>query len=303
VEASLLPTREYKDFAKRQTVATTATDTTDAEGLREEFALPNFNVWIIVLDGKGETLDQFCPDTDSECNEASKFLFATKLVARVEKALKEPLSLQEIERRWRAKPADTAAFEALATRLDQMCQRRRLFTLCTATLKQSDLAPAARALLELQAFRAEAKDFVYENEAGKDALTQRGELLLEKFPAHALAANVQAALTALLKEGFDVPLRWNASVVRIEQACAQPSAEQTSRLAAFRKERDEFLAALTRVRSSPEIAGNEQALLWYSALLGDAPTTIRILGKAEFKNNPQYAAILRQAQAKLAQAK
>lgn len=298
MEASLLPTREYREFARRQTIATAKTDTADAEALRSEFALPNFNAWIVVLDAKGETLDQFCPDTDSECTEASKFLFPSKLVGRVERALREPLSVQELERRWRAKPHDAAAFEVLASRLDQMCQRRRLSTICTAALKQKELSPAARAMIELQAFLAEARDFVYENESGKDALTRQGEVLLVRHPDHALAPSVQVALSGLLKEGFDVPARWNASLARFEQAAKTPA--QKSRLAAFKKERDEFLLAISAARSHPEIAANDQALLWYASLLGDAPTTVRILGKPEFKDNPQYAGILRQAKAKLA---
>jgi len=296
----LLPTREYKEFSKRQTVVATRTNTADAESLRSEFSLPNFNVWMIVLNEKGETLDLFCPDNDSECNETSKFLFAGNVVARLDKALKESLSIQELERRWRAKPEDAAAFEGLAEKLDRIQQRRRLSKICADALKQPSLPIAAKTMIECQAFLAEARDFVYDGEAGKDALTRRGETLLVKHPDHALATKVQAALTALLKEGFDVPARWNASVFRMEQACANPSAAQKTRMLSFKKERDEFLTVLESARKTPEIAANEPALLWYSSLLGDAKTTVRLLEKPEFRDNPQYAAILRQAKAKLA---
>ena len=56
MEASLLPSKVLRDLCQQVVVAVVKRDDPACATLRQEFAVPFLNSWVVVLDDKGETL-------------------------------------------------------------------------------------------------------------------------------------------------------------------------------------------------------------------------------------------------------
>jgi hypothetical protein len=98
----------------------------EAEALRREFDA-RATAWLVVLDPRGELLDGGPADrTGAFEKKESAAAFAGPFLDRIETALKRTGSLQDLERLCDRNPGSEAAFEALASRLEELEAYTRL---------------------------------------------------------------------------------------------------------------------------------------------------------------------------------
>src|SRR5438105_1051796 len=96
------------------TVAVVRRSAAGSDAMQTEFAIPFFNSWVVVLDGRGETLARWIGDSaGAGCDERSADKFAENLVELIRKGLKRTESVQELERRWRSHPNNTKKLDVL----------------------------------------------------------------------------------------------------------------------------------------------------------------------------------------------
>ncbi|MBI3828492.1 MAG: hypothetical protein HY291_03190 [Planctomycetes bacterium] len=300
VEATLQPAQEIIALREKAVLAVSRKDDADAAGLRGEFGVVGLYTWIVVLDGKGETLASYMADsTGLPCAEESKAVFPGLVAQRISKALEEKASLQALERAWRANPADAEALDALAKRyLD--CSRPRVFAdLCEKELAHEKQDAPTRNRLRLYRFLAKTDPF-YAFGGGdperKPALRAEAESLLFEFPTHPKAVNVEAALfeTYASSATFDVPGKIAAVAAKL-RARAKDSADPAG--VEQRAKALEERAALWKREAQTEAAKKDHDI-FIDVRLGDAKRTLEQFGGDE-RSRAYYKELLDEARAKL----
>lgn len=262
-----------------------------AARLRAEFDVPDDLCWVVLLDGRGETLDQFWSDTcTGACGRDIVGEFPELLVERIENGLEGAASAQELQRRWRLRPEDTDAFEAWIDRLEQMCAHRKARAECLRLLDEWWVPRNLAAIARIRALAARAHDLHGFTPDERRAFVREGEALLAEFADHPKVELARGVLLGATLHGFDVPAKCEAAFARLTALAGRAGKTDAmpAHLKAMAQTRDQWLAAIRKSRD-PACA----------AALGDAETTIRVFSQPPFDARPECQEWVREAREKL----
>ncbi len=273
----------------------------ECAALRTEFHIPYRNSWVVVLDGKGETLASWIGDAaGAKCDDDTARSFPKSLVALIRKCLQGTESVQELERRWRSNMRDTVAFDRLAQRLEHMEAFGRLQQLCEEAATISRLARQTRDDFRLRAFIAGADDDGRKR-SGRNArarFLREGERLLVELADQPRAKELVGQLFSRgYAHTFDMPARSARGLARLQRAAGKltdpvPLQERIRELAELREQ------CIARVTEMLHGQKRREIRDYYAAYLGDARAAIRFYSK--YEENPEYRRWLQEARKKLA---
>lgn len=269
--------------------------------LRKEFAVPFLNSWVVVLDGKGETLASWMGDgAGAGCTEHAADRFPRNLARLIHKSLERTETVEELERRWRSRPHDGARFEALALRLREMFAHGKLRQCCLEAAANPRLTPLQRDDYRIQALNAWASDHSHQERTRKAraAFVREGEQLLVELAGH---PRVSELVGALFSRGyahtFDVPGKCARAIARLAKAARQAADPDSlkKRIQELADMRDKWVAhqteALQRI--------TEQSFKdYFAAILGDARAAIRLCSRPPYSEHAEYREWLREAKRK-----
>jgi hypothetical protein len=301
VEASLLPSKEIHALCKREIVAVIPREAPGCEELRTEFAIPFLNSWVVVLDGKGETLGSFIGDNaGTGCTAESSDRFPTNLAALIEQGLERQESVQELERHWRSNPRDAEAFNCLAERLQEMEASAKIRELCAEAAATRRLPRQLRDDFRLRAFIVRTSDRTEDlsDPDTRAAFVREGEKLLIAHAGHPRASEL---LPTLFYTGynryFDVPAHSARGIARLRRA-----ARKVPKARALRERISELVQMRTQwIESTTEHLRTVKDEPWadyVAASLGDADAAIRYFSKPGYSEYPAYREALEAARRK-----
>jgi hypothetical protein len=297
----LLPSKAIRALCKQTVVAVVRRDDPGCGELRQEFDIPFLNSWVIVLDGKGETLASWMGDVAGEgCTQRAAEKFPRNLVKFIRRSLERGETVEELERRWRNRPHDTERFEGLARRLAEMHAYGRLRQLCREGAANPELSQSQRDGFRIRAFIARASDNTerLSTRTARARFVREGEMLLVELAAHPQAAGLVGALFSRgYAHTFDVPTRSAQAIARLERACrgaadATPLKERIRELAAMR---EEWIAVTTEALRT---SGEAFARKFLAATLGDARAAIKLCSRPPYSEYPKYREWLQEARRK-----
>ena len=224
MEASLLPSEEIRNLSGKAILAAVRRGDPALKALRAEFGIAWPNLWVIVLDAKGETLAGFMGDSVGRggCTQDAAAGFPARLAGRIEDGLGRLQSVQALERGWIGHPGDAAAFQALRDRLRDLDQLPRLSGVCERVLGDPQLPGEVRDAVRIEAFLLRAQDPRGCSDAAcRNAFIEEGERLLIGIPRHPRSGEVVAALCRsglTFDDGGDLPARVSAALARLDTA-------------------------------------------------------------------------------------
>jgi hypothetical protein len=302
VEASLLPSKAIRALCKLTIVAVIRCHDPECDELRKEFAIPFLNSWVVVLDGKGETLASWMGDSaGAGCSKDSVDQFPRNLVRLIRESLKRAESVEELERRWRKSPRDMERLEAFARRLEEMDAYGKLCQLCQEALAIPGLSQPQRDELRIRAFTARASDPTQRRPTRKSRaeFVREAERLLVELAAHPRAAELVGDLFATgYAHTFDVPGKSGKAIARLERAARQ-LADATAlkeRIRELTERRQEWITITTEALHRTADRSGKRFL---AALLGDARAAIELCSQDGYSEDPEYRQWLREATRKL----
>ncbi len=302
MEASLLPSKAIRAFAKQVVLAVVKRDDTACAALRKEFAIPFLNSWVVVLDGKGETLASWVGDAaGAQCDKRSVHKFPRNLVRLARQMLKRTETLQELLRQWEGRPGDTKLFETLSRRLSEMHGYGRLRQLCEDAAKNPKLSEVQRHGFRIQAFTARASDHSEKlaTRMARARFARLGEKLLVELAGHPQAGDlVDAVFYRGYAHDFDVPTRSAQALARLERACRAKAdaAPLRERIRELTRVREDWIAATKESLGEIKDTHTKEYL---AAALGDARAAIKLCSRRPYRDNPEYREWLREAQRKV----
>lgn len=304
VEAHLKETGGLASLAERAVIAAARMKDADGPRLRAEFEIPSLNAWVVALDAKGETLSSFQVDSTSlGCTEESKRQFTDRLTAAIVRSLDLTESVQELERRWRAKPDDAAALEALAERTWSMFRPKSFAEFCQKEAANAAYAQATRDTLRIYAYLSKAHGWYSFGSLGsadrKTQLREEGAKLLREFPGHPSATAVETAWFNTWANGmtFDVPAKAHALAAVLLKETQTANDAQAKALQARITSLEKRVADWVRVTEAQLKAEPSNTML--AAQLGDARATLKAYGETEALR-AYYKELVEGAEAKLA---
>lgn len=301
MEASLLPSRAIRALCKQAVVAVVKGDDAACAALRKEFAIPFHNSWVVVLDGKGETLASCIGDAaGAGCKKSSADKFPLHLVRFVRQSLERGESVEELERCWKDRPGDAELFDALARRLAEMHAHGRLRQLCLEAAAHPELSGPQRDGFRIRAFVARASDHTerLSTRRARARFVREGERLLVELAAHPQAGDLVGALFSRgYAHCFDVPAHSARAVARLEKTCrtatdGTPLKERIRELAAMR---EEWMAVTKQALEQME---DTSAKRFFAAILGDAQAAITLFSQPPYSDLPEYRDGLQEAKRK-----
>lgn len=293
-------------LSERVILAVVRRNDAQGEALRKEFFVPFLNSWVVVLDGKGETLASWIGDAaGAGCTRRSVSKFPAQMAARIRKSLRCKESLQEMERRWRKDPSDLAAFDAYSDRLQAMHAFDRLRQICQEQATDSQLSDQQRNEFRLRAFLARARGHGSELDTRTERarFASEGEKLLIELADHPRAADLPDALfIAVYAHTFDVPSRSAKAVARLEKAADRrkkpvPLRQRIRQLAGIRRD---WIKQMKEILQKVEEPSTKQLI---AASLGDARAAIELFSRPGYRDVPEYREQLRDAKKKLREKK
>lgn len=298
----MLPSKEIRALAQRLVLVAVRAGTPRCAELRKEFSVPFMNSWVVVLDGKGETLASWIGDqAGADCDKRSVRLFATNLVNLVEESLQRGDSVQALERAWRKDPANREAFEPLAERLSEMHAYGKLQELCLEAAADPLLSKDDRQDYKLRAFLARANDHQGElsTQEGRARFIREGEKLLVSLAHHPKAVELPSALFFCgYAHGFDVPARSAQGLERLQKLARNHGGGKAvqARLREFSSLRQQW------IDQQQEYMAKQEENPWFknylAAQLGDAEAAIALFSEEPYRDDPNYQEWLRQAKRK-----
>ena len=301
MEASLLPSRAIRDLCRQAVVAVVKTSDAACAALRKEFAIPYLNSWVVVLDGKGETLAGWLGDAaGAGCKKSSVGQFPRNVVRLVRKSLERTETVEELERRWMARPHDAGLFEGLAGRLVGMHAYGRLRRLCQDAAANPAFSEPQRDGFRIRSFVARASDPAerLSTRRARTAFVREGEKLLAQLAGHPRAGDLVGALFSRgYAHCFDVPARSAAAVARLERACreARDAAPLKQRIGELAEMREGWTSA---TRQALERVGDSSGKKFFAAMLGDARAAIDLFSRPPYSRRPDCREWLREAKRK-----
>jgi hypothetical protein len=288
VEASLLSSKHFEQLCKKIVVA--VIKQADSSQFRQELSIPCLNSWIVVLDGKGETLASWFGDmAGAGCNSRSADTFPRNLVKLIRKRLERQESVEALERRCKSQPADSKTFEAFAGRLAEMFAFGKLRKHCEEASRNHGLSKLLRDEFRIRAFTARASDYFGESftEKIRAQFVHEGERLLVELAGHPKAsALVDALFSRGFTQAFDVPGKTAQAISRLEKASrpGEPTPLK-ERIQEFSKMREEWMA---ETKKSLMAISDKQAKDHIAASLGDPQAAMRLCSRPPYSELPQY---------------
>jgi hypothetical protein len=302
VEASLLPSKAIRTLCKQTVVAVIRCDAPAGEELRQEFAIPWLNSWVVVLDGKGETLASWVGDSaGAGCSKGSVARFPRNLVRLIRESMERGETVEELDRRWRKRPRDMERFEAFARRLEEMHAHGKLYERCQDALALPGLSGTQRDDLRLRAFAARASDHTQRPSTRKAcaAFVREGERLLVELAAHPRAGELVGELFYTgYADTFDVPSKSARAIARLERAARQ-LADATALKERIRELTELRQEWITRTTESLQRVADRTVRRYFAATLGDAREAIKLFSQASYRDDPKCREWLREARQKL----
>jgi hypothetical protein len=302
VEASLLPSKAIRALAKQVVLTAVRREDPVCAELRKEFAVPMLNSWVVVLDGKGETLASWVGDGAGHgCKKGSVDKFPRNLVKWIRISLERTETVQELERRWRRRPQDTDLFEAFAQRLQEMHAYRKLRQHCQEAMANPTLAQTQRDEFRIRAFTAWASDYNHNLSTPKarKQFVREGEILLLELAGHPQAAGLVYALFSRgYADSFDFPAKSAQAIARLERASRQV-ADGTAvkeRIGELAQVRQEWIESRTEALRKYTDGSPKN---YFAALLGDAEAAIELCSQPGYSDFPQYREWLQEAKRKM----
>jgi hypothetical protein len=297
----LLPSKAIRSLGRRVVLTAVRAEDTRCVKLREEFSVPYLNSWVVVLDRRGETLASWIGDVAGACcTEESAGMFPGQLARLVRKSLRRTASVQELERHWRKSPGNLTAFDALATRLGEMCAFDRLRHLCREAAANPSLSEGERNDLRLQEFLAwsNGDQGGLHTRQGRTQFLREGENLLVELAHHPRAAELPEPLFRCgCAHGFDVPAQSARVIERLEkraQKLKDPAALQ-ERIGQFATRRREWIEWAQACLDDAEDASLNR---YFAAQLGDAQAAIALCAEPGYCDDPEYLHWAREARRK-----
>ncbi|MBI4230858.1 MAG: hypothetical protein HY608_08490 [Planctomycetes bacterium] len=279
------------------TVAACRRDHPAADSLRREFDINVLNVWVVVLDGRGEILDSFMGDTAAGgCTEDATAKFPALLAERIDRALLVTETVEDLQRAWEAAPDDRAAFDRYATRLQETGAHRRCAEICREGGGNGAFPSALRAHMRVLGALSQP---LYTDRTRREAFRTEVEEILVQNPLHPRAGEL---IPRLLGGGddFNVPTRVQACIARLEAAARSevdpaPILVHAQALAAALARQAERMAVS---RPDERDASRAYRAHWN----GDARAVIEILDKPPHDADPRYRGWVAEARAALERA-
>ncbi len=305
MEASLLPSKEIAKLAKKIIVALARRTDPSCMECRNEFDIPYFNSWIVVLDARGETLASWMGDAaGGECREDAAAKFPTNMVALIHQSLDVDETLQELERRWSRDPANLTEFENYSRRLQQMHAFATLQRICKSQARNPQLKEEQRNEFRIREYlaRGSAHGRDLHTEKGRVRFAREGERLLAELAAHPRAADLPNALFGTVyAHGFDVPTRTAEAVARLEEVAHELPHPRwlNQRVRQLRRIARDWTKAMKQYLRT---ADNDTQRQFLSASLGDAQAAIELFSQPGYKEVAEYRERARAAKRKLRQA-
>jgi hypothetical protein len=301
VEASLLPSKEIRDLCEHAIVVVLRRNDAACVELRKEFAVPLLSSWVVVLDGKGETLDSWVGDAaGAGCKKDSVSQFPGNLVRLIRLSLERSETIEELERRWKQHRNDTELFEALARRLGEMLAYGRLQQLCQAAAADPELVESQRDGFRIQAFVAWASDDLQRlfTQNDRARFVREGERLLVELAAHPQAADlVEALFSRGYTHCFDVPGQSAAAIARLEGA-SREAKDADALKQHIRKLGDVREGWMSRTKQALERIEDASTKKFFAAMLGDEQAAIDVFSQPPYSERPEYGDWLREAKRK-----
>jgi hypothetical protein len=298
----LLPSKAIRALCKQVAVVALRRDDPCCAELREEFAIPFLNSWVVVLDRSGETLASWMGDgAGAGCTDRSAARFARNLAKLIRVSLERKETVEELERRWKAWPQDLERFERLNRRLQEMNAHGRLGQLCQEAAANPALPGSQRDGFRIRAFIARAYDgrVRHSTRAARARFVREGERLLVELAGHPEAGGLVSALFAAgYAHAFDVPGRSARAIARLERACheAADAAPLKERIGEFARMREEWIAVTTEALGKMKDTFGKR---YFGALLGDAQAAIKFCSRPPYRDYPRYREWLRDARRKV----
>jgi hypothetical protein len=289
-------------LCKQVVVAVVKRDEAGCAELRTELAIPFLNSWVVVLDGKGETLASWIGDAAGHgCKKNSVDQFPRNLVRLVRKSLERSETVEELERRWKSRQHDTELFERLASRLAEMHAYDRVRQLCEEAAASPELSGPQRDGFRIRAFIARASDHAerLSTRKARAHFVREGEKLLVELAGHPKAAGLVGVLFARgYAHTFDVPAHSARAIARLERACreAADGAALKERIRELVARREKWIEVTSESLRRTEGASAKSFL---AATLGDAQAAIELCSQPPYKEYPEYREWLRQARRKV----
>jgi hypothetical protein len=304
VEASLLPSKEIAALAAQVTLVVVRKADPRCAELRKEFGVPYLNSWVVVLDGRGETLASWIGDAaGAGCMKSETARFPRKMVALIRRSLRITESLQQLARRWQTDPSNMAVFESYARRLQQMNAFDRLQQICHAQAKNPQLKEEQRNDFRVREYLARGYGHGRDLHTGRGRtrFALQGEKLLVELADHPKASELPQALFGFVyAHGFDVPARSADAIARLEKTSSKlpnPSPAKV-RIAQLERIVRDWIKEMERLLPK---AKNTMQKQFIAASLGDAHAAIDLFSQPGYKDVPEYGERLRAARRKLRQ--
>ncbi|MFC1587071.1 hypothetical protein ACFL54_02070 [Planctomycetota bacterium] len=291
MENSLLSNQDFRNFCKKHFIAFIPRRHKEQLALSREFNINVGNSWLIVLDGKGETLcsmigDSLGPRTDR--NDASKF--PPSAIKTIEILLKRKDSLQALERKALSDPNDIDTFSKFRQRLGECDNHRKSAEFCNSVLQNPDLEDAKREFYEFHYIDSSAWNIFDEKDPYSRQLhlniAVKAEQFLVAYPHSENCEKIVSLMFRYIYFGvFDVPGFSAEGIARLKEHAASLQGEDqvalNKHIAEIEKARE---VRIKRLRQTYEECKNDKNanktnIGYYAALLGEIEDTVRYLNK------------------------
>ncbi len=240
----------------------------------KEFGVEPGAAWVVVLDGKGETL--------------ASAAAPKQLGDALDGWLKRTASLQALERSWKKDPKKRDEYLA---RLDEAGAWEKSVPIWEGIANDPATPAADRDTARIRAFLAKRASH---GEAWH-ALVKSGEALAVEFADHALGKEILAKLHGLMTLGFDIPSKILASNARMAAAASEAGkAAPAMKVEWTGTQRILGTVGTGGVKTQKSELDDAVA----AAQRGDAAKTIAFFSKPPYDKDPQYAWWVEEARAK-----
>lgn len=263
--------------------------------------------WVIVLDGKGETLAIWAGDkAGAGCTKESANKFAGLFVNKVHESLGYTSSLQELERNFEKDVKDVGTFLSLTSRLEDMYDQKKLQTIYKSIQDNEELKDSLVA--RVCSFKGSNRNWKrLNNESGKAEYAEEGEKLIAELAEYPETKNIlQNFFYTAYTVRFDVPSKSAAGIERLTKIAEKhEKAEALKKLIETLKEMRQTWITTTEnaLKNIKEGKNSEWMKGYYAAQLGDAETTVTCLEKSKQASNPLYQGWIKEAKEKLEKSK
>jgi hypothetical protein len=307
----LLSSGEIRSIARKAVLIGNRSLSPLAEKLKNEFRLPLWAPWAVVLDARGRVLGSWRLELAAPgCTEESKDRYAALVACRLEETLARTTTLEEVRDLWERHPLEASRVRDYLHRLEEMDANASAGKVIATALAARPLPEETRKVVRFASFRLRFREISEDQDSSrwKRETVEEGERLMFDYPDAPEADGITKRIFQVQSHHtFDVPLKSQASIDRLLQGL--PGHRKQEHLLARIREwidvREKWLAdRMQSLRSGLPGEGPQGTLPPRDAMaiwLGDAEATIAICSRPSTRKMfPREAADwLAEAQEKL----